>query len=103
MYQSQARRDRSLTFDVARSRAISPAGCRISIWVSSIGTISDALPSAYAAIGSPRLPALTYAEPKAPITVSPTERFHTRRASSNQIEAATTTLTSEATRFAEKI
>ena len=59
MYQSQADRDRSLALEVARSRAINPAGCRISIWVSSIGTISDALPKAYAAMGRPRLPAFT--------------------------------------------
>ena len=41
------------------SSTAKPVGCKISNWASNIGAISAASPRAYAAIGSPRLPALT--------------------------------------------
>jgi hypothetical protein len=70
-------------------------------WASNIGAISAASPNAYAAIGRPRLPALTYAEQKAAMTVSPASRFHSTRASRTAMVAATATLPSEAIRFAD--
>ena len=84
------------------SSTAKPRGCRISNWVSSIGPINEASPSTYEAIGRPRLPALTYADAKAAITVSLAVRFQTSRASSTHVVADTATPAIEASRLDEK-
>ena len=67
---------------VTRSSTIRQAGCTTSICTRSVGTTTVMSPTTYAAIASPRLPALTYDAESEPITSAPVSTFHRSRASS---------------------
>jgi hypothetical protein len=87
--------------EVAWSSTASAIGCTTSICMSRIGATSAASPSTYAAMGSPRFPALTYVADRVPMTVWARSRRQTTLAARTYSPPEAMTPATEAVRVLE--